>query len=157
MTSVTTPSTIVIYVSLHTGGSVTSMPVDTCQVFWKAATLSHSIPGLAPPGYCKSFEANVWYLALWIKLTWLDLTYPDYYLCLHAALMCATLELSSPFPFIFTIGTVFIYSRNCWTLLCSSCNIPPLPPRSHGTFWTWLISSSWENRARFICLTPLHL
>ena len=53
------------------------------------------------------------------------------------------LNISSIHPFILTF----------WTLRRSSWNIPllRLVPLA---LWTWLISCSWENRERFICLTP---
>lgn len=37
-------------------------------------------------------------------------------------------------------------------LFCLTCNIPTLFPVATVAFWTWLISSSWENRRRFIRL-----
>lgn len=43
-----------------------------------------------------------------------------------------TFRIVSPFSFILWVGTVLVYSSQTlpilWTLLCSSCSIPPLPP-----------------------------
>lgn len=72
------------------------------------------------------------------------------------------LESSSPLPFFFWVYrqcsfTVESVPQGLLNFVVLIWQHSSTASRSHRAFWTWLISSSWENRERFICLSSLHL
>lgn len=152
MTSVRTPATIVLSVSPHTGSVLTNVIVSwhvpavlfcstDMYLLSKKAKKAANVIILAPSNPLINIQASVhWLLYVWsicaICIKW------------HPGI-CCILSVLSPFSFSLTTGTVFIYnSVKTWRPFELCCAHPvtfPTSSHSHGAFWTWLMSSSWES------------